>query len=419
MDDLKEMLTANGLATGKKDAMIKALLKHEAKTRVVARDQKSKIRTVVVTKKQELEGHSTAELGKLCDAAGMKGLKSKEERVQRLLVHWQENDGVDKALKEMAEEERTRELQAMDTTQLQKLCSKMGVDPFVTEIMVDRICKKEKEMGHYSRPALPQDDAPQAQQKGDMVEALLANEAQRKKENELKSQQMEKLSQKRKELKSMSIEDLKKRLKKKGLDSDGKKEDLIEALFHVAMQEDAATARQSELKSKSLQELKELLSRYGLQTGSKEQMIKTLLAHEETCREKLKVFEGKIGEAVEQKKVELDTKSNAALKDMCASSGLAVGGGKDDRIERLLEEAQKDGGLDQVVSVNMRNKRKQELMSMDKSTVVALCEKTGVDPALKDVMVERVISQEGEGGPAVALPNAEMPASKKVRLSKK
>lgn len=217
----------------------------------------------------------------------------------------------------------------------------------------------------------------------------------------------------------MSIEDLKKRLKKKGLDSDGKKEDLIEALFHVAMQEDAATARQSELKSKSLQELKELLSRYGLQTGSKEQMIKTLLAHEETCREKLKVFEGKIGEAVEQKKVELDTKSNAALKDMCASSGLAVGGGKDDRIERLLEEAQKDGGLDQVVSVNMRNKRKQELMSMDKSTVVALCEKTGVDPALKDVMVERVISQEGEGGPAVALPNAEMPASKKVRLSKK
>jgi len=236
MDDLKEMLTTNGLATGKKEAMIKALLKHEAKVRVVARDQKSRIRTVVVSKKQELEGHSTADLGKLCDTAGIKGLKSKEERVQRLLVHWQENDGVDKALNQMAEGDRTRELQAMDNTQLQKLCSKMGVDPFVTEIMVDRISKKEKEMGCYSRPALPQDEAPQAQQNGDMVEALLANEAQRKKENELKSQQMEKLTQKRKELKSMSIEDLKKRLTKKGLESSGKKEDLIEALFLVCEQ---------------------------------------------------------------------------------------------------------------------------------------------------------------------------------------
>jgi len=207
----------------------------------------------VVKKKQELEGSSTSELSKLCDAAGIKGLRSKEERVQRLLVHWQENDGVDKALSQIAEEERTRELSSMDNNQLQKLCNKMGVDPFVTEIMVDRISKKENEMGCYSRPALPQDEAPQAQQSLDMVEALLANEAQRKKENELKSQQMDKLAEKRKELKSMSIEDLKKRLTKKGLESNGKKEELVEALFLVAVQEDAAKVRESELKSKPLQ----------------------------------------------------------------------------------------------------------------------------------------------------------------------
>lgn len=418
MDLLKEIVTSNGLATGKKEAMIKALVKHEAKVRVAARDQKAKIRGVVVSKKQELEGNSTAELGKLCDAAGIKGLKSKEERVQRLLVHWQENDGVDKALSQMAEGERTRELQAMDNTQLQKLCNKMGVDPFVTEIMVDRISKKENEMGCYSRPALPQDEAPQAQQSSDMVEALLANEAQRKKENELKSLQMDKLAQKRKELKSLSIEDLKKRITKKGLESSGKKEDLVEALFLLAVQEDAANARQSELKSKSQQELKELLSRHGLETGTKEQMIKTLLAHEAKCRENLKAFEAKIGEAVDQKKAELDTKTNAALKEMCVSKGLAVGGGKDDRIERLVEEAEKDGDLDKVVSMNLRNKRKQELMSMDKSAVVTLCEKTGVDPVVKDVMVERVISRESEGGPALAITN-EAPAGKKARLSKK
>merc|ERR1712086_290644 len=408
----------NGLATGKKEVMIKALLKHEAKVRVAARDQKAKIRGVVVKKKQELEGSSTSELSKLCDAAGIKGLRSKEERVQRLLVRWQENDGVDKALSQIAEEERTQELSAMDVNQLQKLCNKMGVDPFVTEIMVDRITKKENEMGCYSRPALPQDEAPQAQQSLDMVEALLANEAQRKKENELKSQQMDKLAEKRKELKSMSIEDLKKRLTKKGLESNGKKEELVEALFLVAVQEDAAKARESELKSKPLQELKELLSRHGLETGSKDQMVKALLAHEAKCRENLKAFEAKVDEAVDQKKAELDGKTNAALKEMCESKGLPVGGGKDDRIERLAEVAHKDGDLDKIVSMNIRVKRKQELMSMDKSGVVTLCEKTGVDPALKNVMVERILSLESEVGPALAMTNAAEPAAKKSRRTK-
>merc|ERR1712129_273757 len=124
------------------------------------------------------------------------------------------------------------------------------------------------------------------------------------------SQQEDKLLQKRKELKSISIEDLKKRLTKKGLESSGKKEDLVEALFLVAVREDAAAVRQSELKCKSLQELKELLSRHGLETGSKDQMIKTLLAHEAKCRENLKAFEANVDEAVNQQKAELDTKTN-------------------------------------------------------------------------------------------------------------
>jgi len=217
----------------------------------------------------------------------------------------------------------------------------------------------------------------------------------------------------------MSTEDLKKRLTKKGLESNGKKEELVEALFLVAVQEDAAKARESELKSKPLQELKELLSRHGLETGSKDQMLKTLLAYEVKCRENLKAFEAKVGEAVDQKKAELDAKTNAALKEMCESKGLAVGGGKDGRTERLAEAAQKDGDLDKIVSINIRIKRKQELMSMDKSAVVTLCEKTGVDPAVKDVMVERILSLESEGGPALAMTNALEPAAKKPRLTKK
>merc|ERR1719409_823152 len=114
--------------------MIKALLKHESKARVAAREQKAKIRAVVVQKKQELESLSTAELSKLCDSKGMKGLRSKEERVQRLLIQWQENDGVDKALTKIAEEERKQELDALDNSKLEKMCAKMNVDPYVQEV---------------------------------------------------------------------------------------------------------------------------------------------------------------------------------------------------------------------------------------------------------------------------------------------
>merc|ERR1712036_8328 len=104
-------------------------------------------------------------------------------------------------------------------------------------------------------------------------------------------------------------------------EASGKKEDMVEALFIVAVQEDAANARQAELKSKSQQELKELLSRQGLETGTKEQMMKTLLAHEAKCREELKAFESKVAEVATQQKDELDNKTNAALKDMCATKG--------------------------------------------------------------------------------------------------
>merc|ERR1712176_745302 len=165
-----------------------------------------------------------------------------------------------------------------------------------------------------------------------MVETLLANEAHRKKEQELKNQQADKLAETRKELKTMSADDLKKRLLKRGLEVTSKKDEMVEALFLVAVQDNAINMRQAELKSKSLPELKELLSRYRLEAGSKEHMIKTMLAYEARCRDNLKAFETSICEAVTQKKAQLDKETNTALKDMCAAKGLPVGGGKDDRI---------------------------------------------------------------------------------------
>merc|ERR1712139_699420 len=108
--DLKELLLNSGLETGTKEVMIKALVKHETKLRAVAREQKDKIRAVVIKKKQELEEMTVAELGKL----GAKGTRSKPERVQSVLIQWQENGGVDGALAEIAQDDRRKELKALD-----------------------------------------------------------------------------------------------------------------------------------------------------------------------------------------------------------------------------------------------------------------------------------------------------------------
>jgi len=307
----------------------------------------------------------------------------------------------------------------LDEAKLQKLCNKIGVDPFVKEIMVDRISKHENEMACYARPPTMQQhvEPVKPEQKGDMVDALLANEALRKKEMELQSQQEEAAALKMKDLKSLSIDDLKKRLTKKGLEASGKKDEMLRALFLMGLQEDAVAKRKAELSSKALPELKEVLSRFGLETGSKEQMIKTMLSHEAKLAEDLKAFELKVNEAVAKKSEQLQTQTNAALKELCVTKGLAVGGDKEERIERLVEDIRAGGELDKVVSMNIRTKRKEELMAMDKPTVLKLCESTGVDPLVKDIMVERIISQEGEGETAIVM--TDEPAAKKARVSKK
>jgi len=322
-------------------------------------------------------------------------------------------------LNKITQDDRKKELSSMDETKLRKFCNKLGVDPFVKEIMVERISKQENQMGCYARPGVKEVEvAAKDDKKGDMIDELLASEAQRKKERELKSKQEEVVLKKRKELKAMSAEDLKKRLAKKGLEATGSRDEMRETLFIAAVQEDKTTARKSELQAKSAQELKDLLSLNGLETGGKDQMIKTMLAHEAKCREELKVFESKIDLAAGDKAKQLESKSNATLKELCAAKDLPVKGEKNERIERIIEEAKKEGEFDRIVSTSNRNKRKDELMSLDKPSVLKLCEKTGVDPFVKDIMVERIMSQESEAGAAIAADD-EPPAAKKARSSRK
>jgi hypothetical protein len=401
--------------------MIKTILKHETKLRAAAKEQKAKIRAVVIKKKQELEALSIPELGKLCNEKGLKGLKSKPERVQRLLVQWQEDDGVDQALGKIAEGARKEELSSMDIAKLRALCKKQGVDPLVKEIMVERISKQENAAGHYARPTVkePEKEKTGREEKTDMVEALLESEATRKKEKDQRSKQEGVLMSKRKELKAMSVDDLKKRLTKKGLETTGKRDDMIETLFIALVQEDAAAARKAELQAKSGEELKQLVLLQGLETGGKEQMVKTMLAFEAKCREDLKAFESKVDELAAKKEPELAAKSISQLKELCASKGLPVKGEKEERIKNLIDEAKKEREFDRLVSANVRTKRKEELMSIDKAALLKQCETTGVDPFVKDIMVERIMSAESEAGEAIAATDAEQPAAKRARPSKK
>jgi hypothetical protein len=418
--DMRALVTSHGMDTGNKEDMIKKVLQHEAKLRKTVQEHKARIRAVVVEKKEQLEKMPASELSKLCESVGLKGIKSKPERVQRLLVQWQENDGVEKALTDLAQKERASELKEMDIAKLQKLCHKSGVDPYVKEIMVDRVSTHEFQKGVYARPVIKTNqEAPREESTTNLIDVVLANDAKRKKEQEVKAKREEVAINKLKELKSLSIDDLKKRLSKKGIESSGKKEEMMQALLTALMEEENMVERKTVLKSKSQAELKEILTRNGLSSaGGKEDSIKSILAFEAKQKDDLKVFESKIQEVIQQKKVAMQSQSNAALKDMCASQGLPVGGGKEERIERLAEKLHDDPSLDALVSKEIRSKRREKLMSMEKKEVIELCQEMEIEPWAKEIMVERLLAHESEAADAIALPNTE-PPTKKARTLKK
>merc|ERR1712032_1685742 len=97
---------------------------------------------------------------------------------------------------------------------------------------------------------------------------------------------------------------------------EGKKEFMVDTLFPIIMQEEAANARKAELKSMALQDLKALVSSKAIEaSGKKEEMIAAVLAHEAKQREDLQAFESIFGEVLVGKKEELEGKSNDELKE--------------------------------------------------------------------------------------------------------
>merc|ERR1711959_607334 len=163
-------------------------------------------------------------------------------------------------------------------------------------------------------------------------------------------------------------------------------------------------AKKAEFKSMGVQAVKELCAHKGLKTGAMDSMIKELLAHEAKVKEEIRTYDAKFAEILAEKKEELNGNTAGELKELCASKGLKLGVNKEERLERLLEDANKDGEIDQLVARAMRKVRREALLATDKKELVQMCEKLDADPLAKEVMIERILEHEKEFGPVVVAP---------------
>merc|ERR1711972_132419 len=172
VEELKQVAKDSGVSGGKREDLITGILKNEANARADKREEEATVRGFVVEKKEELEAQSASDLKKLCATQGVEG-SSKSERVAQLLAKWVQDDGISKARAKAAYDAREAELNAMDKQVLQRICTKEKLDPFVKDVMIERIVRRETELGKFSVPKKEEDEAPATTiTKGSVVDAL-------------------------------------------------------------------------------------------------------------------------------------------------------------------------------------------------------------------------------------------------------
>merc|ERR1712156_1384517 len=169
-----------------------------------------------------------------------------------------------------------------------------------------------------------------------------------------------------------------------------------------------------ELKAMEANDLKKLLQSKALEVGSKkDDMVESFLAYEaQVCTEAL-AYSAKIGPVLEEMKRGLEGKSQAELKGECVAKDLAQGGKKDDLVERLLESLKTDGEVDKILTVKARAARREELLATATEALLSRCSALAIDPFVKEVVIERILSHEDEVGRSI-----DEPAAKKARKVK-
>eukprot|EP00931_Biecheleriopsis_adriatica_P052053 TRINITY_DN3024_c0_g1_i2.p1 TRINITY_DN3024_c0_g1~~TRINITY_DN3024_c0_g1_i2.p1 ORF type:complete len:385 (-),score=141.18 TRINITY_DN3024_c0_g1_i2:194-1276(-) len=159
-------------------------------------------------------------------------------------------------------------------------------------------------------------------------------------------------------------------------------------------EKDKALARKAELKAMLVADLKELVLKMGLEKGSKEAMIETVLEKEAKEREVERAAAVKRKQVLADKKKELEGMNLQSLKDLCEEKGLKSGGSKGDKIDRILGDVVAKGEVDIILANMSRAARREELSSMTKDELQKLCQKSKIDPIVKEVMVERILVHE-------------------------
>merc|ERR1712187_500030 len=101
--------------------------------------------------------------------------------------------------------------------------------------------------------------------------------------------------------------------------------------------------------------------------------------------------EAKIREVMDKMKKERSSMSAQELKDALLRKGLKTGGTKTEMIKRLIERAREEGEVDRTIAFLAREAKREELLSMQKDALIELCNKSGVDPIAKEVMVDRLL----------------------------
>jgi len=169
--------------------------------------------------------------------------------------------------------------------------------------------------------------------------------------------------------------------------------------------------KMAELKAMEVSDLRRLLQSKALEVSSKkDDMVATFLAYEAKVRMEAPAYSAKVGVILEEMRSGLEGKTQAELRDECSAKGLAHGGTKDALMERLLDSWKTDGEVDKILAAKGRAARREELQAEAMEAVLKLCSSLAIDPYVKSVMVERVLSHEEEAGSAV-----DEPASKKAR----
>jgi len=403
--DLKELVDSLSLERGKKVDMIEAVLAHESKLRLQKRKREEAIRDVIVEKTQELESLPAQKLKDRCLSAAILGNITKQERIKKLILQWQEQGGVEKALEQKNCDKRETELEKMDMTALHKLCRKVGIDSLVKEVMVERLLVKEVELGKFDPPkpleTVATDTATTATKATDLVSTLFANQAalaKKKAEEERRKEREILMSKKKEALQAMSVKDLKQKLQQKGVSTLGSKDELVQALFDKEIEEEALATKKNSLKALPKDSLKELVLSKGLEIGGVSNMIESIIKCDAKREEAVRQHEFNVTEELKKKKAELEAKTGNDLKDMCNSRGLRCAVSIEGRVQTLLHDCQERGEFDRAVALTAQAARRAVLDGMDKVALKKLCDDLEVDPLVKPVLIERLLRFEAEAG---------------------